>query len=203
MSHSAEGADCRLWAPGAGMDPGMSENVKPLLTLHDRLEAVLAHHGWSARHWSVAAGCREESHVSQLMRTLRREDKPFTGELATWVKLANAAQVSLDWLCFGRNEPEWANAPTKPDPYPSRASVLSVAPTLGFSQAAIADVAGLTLDHDPGFEYWLHELLNREHLRRQQTQQRRRRKRIGQRGSSSKPQRPDEGSAEAEPALDD
>lgn len=157
-----------------------SKKTKPSAqALLTRMEEIMERLGWSKRHWAIVAGLSEASHVSTLMRNLRKDSRGRRyGDLHTWALLVEAAGVSLDYLVFGRGDPHGLGFEIPSgDKYPSRAIVLGVAHALGFSEATISEVAALEGPAvDPGREYWLGELIQRERLRQKLPRPRRRRK---------------------------
>ncbi len=159
-----------------------------MTTLLKRMHEVLRVRNWTAREWSRQAGLREETHVGTIMRRLKKmpHGDALKGEVATYVKLASAARVSLDWLLLGEGQMELldgnsaaeggsaghaaqAKAPIlivgSDDAYPSRPAVLVAAQLLGaFSPQAIRSVAAMNPEQDPGVRYWL-QMLGIEHDR--------------------------------------
>lgn len=128
--------------------------------------------GWSARRWSIEAKLGDTSHLSGLMRKMRRDGPDIiVGGLDTWAALAEAAGVSLDWLVHGRGDPWGAvggqlDFPIPTDRYPTRALALAVGHLFRFSEATLAEVAAIDdFDRDPGAEYWLIEMSQRQLLR--------------------------------------
>lgn len=131
-------------------------------SLLERMEEVLERRKWSAQRWGREAGLSERSHVSGMMRLLRKSGRPFTGDLATWARLAEAADVSLDWLAFGKGNPwDGMHRDLANDEYPTRARILGFAHlTRAFSDDAVRQVAALSgFARDPGPRFWLRALL--------------------------------------------
>lgn len=146
----------------------MTDEKKDLSTLLSRMEEVMRSRKWSARRWAQEAGLSESSHVSGLMRIMRKEGREYVGGLETWAALALAAGVNMDWLVYGRGEQWISEFPMPKDRYASRAILLGVAHALGFSDETIDAVARLDgFARDPGPEYWMGEMTNRERLVRQ------------------------------------
>lgn len=125
-----------------------------------RIEQVLTARGWSRREWSRQAGLTEESHLAGIMRRLRAGDAGMS--TTTLAALATAANVSLDWLVFGRGEMTPGHPPPAElyDPeYPSRAVAVAAARVLGYSERVIREVMlirGFAVD--PGVEFWIQQL---------------------------------------------
>lgn len=138
---------------------GCSPVVKsPGMSLLERMQEVMRVRKWSEREWARRAGLKEEANVNQIVRALKKDPDPekVAGSADLFVKLARAANVSLDWLLGGRGSPYSFTVDVHDDPrYPSRARVIGVAHLLGFSEAAIRAVSEHAPDRDPGADYWL------------------------------------------------
>lgn len=131
--------------------------------LLERIEFVLESKNWSAREWAKRAKLSEQSHVSTIMRRLR-EDPEADVSIKVVGKLADAADVSLDWLALGRGTPSGTFVTVDRDStYPSRGIAIAGARVFGWSADAVARVK--SVDHfpdDPGLDYWV-ALLKAEH----------------------------------------
>jgi transcriptional regulator with XRE-family HTH domain len=130
-------------------------------SLLQRMKDVMKARGWSEREWARRAGLKEEANVNQIIRALRNDPDPekVAGSAELFVKLAKAANVSLDWLLGGRGSPYSFTVDVHDDPrYPSRARVIGVAHLLGFSEGAIRALLEHAPDRDPGPDYWLRVL---------------------------------------------
>lgn len=124
--------------------------------LLDRILTVLEDNGWSETEWSRRAGLKEATHVSTLIRRLRGNPNA-TLDAQTAAKLADAANVSLDWLLLGRGTKGGAYIVAQADArYPTRGVAIAAGWTFGYKPEAIKRV--LCVEHfpeDPGLEYWL------------------------------------------------
>lgn len=138
------------------MTPNLSQATMWGVGLAERLEQVLEWKGWSAREWARLAGLAEETHVTQIIRRFRRSPDSATVDASTLAALARAANVSLDWLWFGRGLPTSPGIDLEPDPkYPTRGIAVAAARLYGFRSEAIARVmAEDRFDDDPGLDYW-------------------------------------------------
>lgn len=129
------------------------------VSLLQRMREVMADTGWSAREWARRAGLPEESHVNTIMRRLRAKggDDPKAMDLVTATKLAQAANVSLDWLALGRGTKGGGWSPIQPDPaYPSRAVAVVAARLAGWPRDGIDRVLRMNaFAADPGLEVWM------------------------------------------------
>jgi hypothetical protein len=124
--------------------------------LAERMEEVLAWKDWSAREWSRRAGLQEETHVTQIIRRFRADPEGASVDAGVLAALARAANVSLDWLWFGRGLPTVSGIDLAPDPkYSTRAIAVAAAKLYGFRSEAVARVmAEDRFAEDPGLDYW-------------------------------------------------
>ena len=128
----------------------------------ERIRWVMKERGWNESQWAKAAQLKERSNLNKLIRRLIARPGEVPGDIKTFVKLADAARVSLDWLLLGRGTPEIDSVVPDDPKYPTRARVVLIGKLLDFPQAAIDAV--LTFDagpNDPGREYWLGLLLGK------------------------------------------
>lgn len=133
------------------------------VSLLERIEFVLENKKWSARKWATLAGLSEATHLSTIMRRL--EDDP-EADVSSRVlaKLADAANVSMDWLAIGRGSPSGTFVSVERDPrYPSRGLAIAAARVYGYRDDAISKVLAVdSFPVDPGLDYWA-ALLRAEH----------------------------------------
>lgn len=128
----------------------------------ERIRWVMKDKGWSERKWANEAKLKEPSNVNKLIRRLIAKPGEVPGDIKTFVKLADAAGVSLDWLLLGRGTP-YAESTVPDDPkYPTRARVVLIGRLMDFPKAAIDAVLAFDAgDQDPGRDYWLQLLLGK------------------------------------------
>jgi hypothetical protein len=114
----------------------------------------------NASEWSRKAGLKERTHISRLIARLAA-DPGASADSGTMAAIADAADVSLDWLLLGRGAFE-PPAPTPDRRYPSREGVLLGARMYGtFPEASIRFVESINhFDSDPGPTYWLGQLIS-------------------------------------------
>ncbi len=129
----------------------------------ERIRWVMNDKQWSERKWAAEAKLKEPSNLNKLIKRLKDRPDEVPGDIKTFVKLADAAGVSLDWLLLGRGTP-YAEPVVADDPkYPTRAKIVMIGRLMDFPQAAIDAVlafdAGAT---DPGRDYWLRLLLGKQ-----------------------------------------
>lgn len=134
-----------------------------VVTLLERIESVLKDKGWSASEWARRAKLSERSHVNTIIQRLRANPAAKT-DGQTLAKLAEAADVSLDWLVLGRGTKDGAFVRIDPDPrYPSRAIAVVAATLAGWRSDAIEKVRAMDgFAADPGVQTWL-GLIQAEH----------------------------------------
>ena len=84
-----------------------SRSVYPM-NLAERMEWVLRERGLSHRKWAEAAGLSER-YVSVTLHRARK-DPDFRPDYLTMRKLADAAEVSIQWLAEGAGEPPRGSA---------------------------------------------------------------------------------------------
>lgn len=160
----------RAQAPTYTKSADASKSRRILVVAMDllkRLNEVQELAGWSDSEWSRRAGLAERTHVSTLKRRLR--ENPNAGvDINVLAALADAADVSLDWLALGRGVPkiEHYSDPT----YPGRATAVAAAKIAGFSDSAIEAVVARDVGpKDPGTSFWLDQIMALHELERHQS----------------------------------
>jgi hypothetical protein len=128
----------------------------------DRMRWVMKARGWNESQWAKAAQLKERSNVNKILKRIE-DTGEISGDMRTFVKLAAAAEVSLDWLLLGRGAPQVASLSLPDDPkYPARMGVLLAGFFLGVSKEVLdAVVAFDPGPADPGTDFWLQLLLGK------------------------------------------
>lgn len=120
----------------------------------ERMQQIMDWNQWSAREWARQAGL-PESHLNTIIMRLRGDGKGTN--VTTLAKLAEAANVSLDWLWAGRGSPSGPITNTQDPRYPSRGRVIAALRFLGEDvprgviDALLAEAGFID---DPGVQYW-------------------------------------------------
>ncbi len=130
------------------------------MDLRERLDLVLKlRFDGNASEWARRAGLKERTHISRLIARLAA-DPGASADSSTMAAIADAADVSLDWLLLGRGAFE-PPAPTPDHRYGSREAVVLGARMYGaFPEASIRFIESINhFDHDPGAAYWLGQLV--------------------------------------------
>jgi hypothetical protein len=130
----------------------------------ERIRWVMKERGWNESQWAKAAQLKERSNLNKLIKRLIARPGEVPGDIKTFVKLADAANVSLDWLLLGRGTPDVDGATTVLDDskYPTRSRVVLIGRLLDFPDAAIDAVIKFDAgDADPGRDFWLQLLLGK------------------------------------------
>lgn len=136
--------------------------IRPVDTPLKRMKKAMKMRGWNESQWAAAAGLKERSHVNKLLKRIA-ETGEVAGDMKTFVKLADAANVSLDWLLLGRGQPVPVDlAVTEDAKYPTRASVVWVGKILDLPQDVVDFVLNFDAGpSDPGADFWLQLLLGK------------------------------------------
>lgn len=131
-------------------------------TALQRMQRVMEMHGWSESKWAEKAELKERSNLNKIIKRMR-ETGEVSGDMKTFVRLADAAGVSLDWLLLGRGLPVPASLGVIDDgKYPTRPAVLFVGQLLGFPQEVIDFLKAFDAGaDDPGADFWLQLLLGK------------------------------------------
>ncbi len=137
-----------------------------LHTIEDRMLYLLECNGWSEREWARRARqIKEPAQVNKVLLAVRMAPTRPTVETWVFMALADAAQVTLDWLLFGYG-PMYRDQ-SQGDPYPSRAAAINSARLKGKIPTEVIATVAAERGHkaDPGSEYWLTRLsaLTSEH----------------------------------------
>jgi hypothetical protein len=119
-----------------------------------RMKQVMGWNSWSAREWARQAGIHE-SHLNTIMTRLRADGRGTN--ITTLSKLAEAANVSLDWLWSGRGSPSGPVTNIQDTRYPCRGRVIAALKFLG-EEVPKGVVDALLAEEgfvdDPGVQYW-------------------------------------------------
>lgn len=105
--------------------------------LADRIRWILAKREWTARELSRRAGL-QETHISSILRRLDA-DPEYSIALSTAVSIADASDISIEWLAKGEGPAETTSG-SRLDPYPLRQRAIRAARELALSEEAIASV---------------------------------------------------------------
>jgi len=126
------------------------------------MQEVMRLRGWNQSQWAKAAELKERSNVNKIIKRIKKTGE-VSGDMKTFVKLADAAKVSLDWLLLGRGQPVPAGFDVPEDgKYPARPGIVFVGQILGFPQEALDFVLAFDAGPcDPGTDYWLQLLLGK------------------------------------------
>lgn len=121
----------------------------------ERIRWVMKDKGWSERKWATEAKLKEPSNLNKLIKRLKERPDEVPGDIKTFVKLADAAGVSLDWLLLGRGQPYTGPSIADDPKYPTRAIVVAAGRMMDFPQAAIEALLAFDAGpDDPGRDYW-------------------------------------------------
>jgi hypothetical protein len=98
--------------------------------------------------------------VNLIMQRLAK-DPAHMPDGDTLIRLAEAADVSLDWFAKGQGLPQGFRIGPDAE-YPTRPSALAAARILGIDPSVIDQVREMTgLKSDPGPYFWFHQILAR------------------------------------------
>lgn len=122
-------------------------------TLGERVRWLAEHEGVSLNKLGERAGLR-----SSVMSRLSRDSGEVHRSPETLDKLAGAWSVSVEWLTYGRGQPE--QTVPRDDRYPHRAEAARIALDGGLEQEAVIEVLEeqIELERDPSILWWLHRI---------------------------------------------
>lgn len=139
------------------IDPQEKEELDALAmeSVADRLNKVIDDRRLSMRDWGLRSGL---SHGA-LKNLIDRFEADPRHECVVWtlVDLAEAEDLSLDWLILGRGH-ETAHHNAEADLYPSRADAITLARRTGTPVEILEAVMAETPEDDPGTDYWLRRI---------------------------------------------
>jgi transcriptional regulator with XRE-family HTH domain len=122
-------------------------------TLGERVRFLAEREGVSLNKLGKRAGLS-----SSVISRLSHDSGPLHRSPETLDKLAGAWAVSVEWLIYGRGQPE--QAPRPADRYPHRADACRIALDGGLEPEAVREVLAeqIELDRDPSILWWLHRI---------------------------------------------
>lgn len=135
-------------------------------TLGERVRYLAERNNVSVSALGVPAGLNRAA-MSRLANDKSPEVKRFSGTID---RLAQAWNVSVEWLTYGRGQPEQAGAEKPSDPFPHRARACEIALEGGIEPEAVHEVAELSEEQvrgllgqkqDGSILWWLHQIESR------------------------------------------
>ena len=146
---------CKREAVGNVHD-GYHERMKPAENvLWSRIEKIL-----DTRRWRPVDLCERAGITPQSIATFKNraaKDPQATMQMPQIVRIARAADVTVDWLVG--NDDTAGMYYEEDDPYPSRGQVIRIARSSGASEAALKELRREAFSEgDPGEAHWVKRL---------------------------------------------